>query len=182
MGAGLLFPQRPKALESLFRGTGSPLVDWGSDGPEDSSSTGRRFRMAQVRVTRRVHWNAAHRLYRADWSDERNAQIFGECANPFWHGHNYEMDVTVEGEIDPETGYVIDLKILRERIEEDVVQHLDHRNLNLQVPWLEGMNPTTENLVVAIWGRLEGGLPEGIRLVRLVLWETPRNFVEYTGA
>jgi 6-pyruvoyltetrahydropterin/6-carboxytetrahydropterin synthase len=120
-------------------------------------------------------------LYRPDWSDEHNTAVFGECANPHWHGHNYEMDVTVEGPIDPQTGYVLDLKRLRERVEEFVVGDLDHRNLNIQVDWLKGLNPTTENLVVAIWQRLAPEMPEGVDLVRLVLWETPRNYVEYTG-
>ena len=137
--------------------------------------------MPTVRVTRRVHWNSAHRLYRPDWSDQENARVFGECSNPHWHGHNYEMDVTVSGPVDPETGYVLDLKILKDILEERVVSDLDHRNLNVQVPWLQGMNPTTENLVVAIWGRIVDGLPPGLRLVRIVLWETPRNYVEYTG-
>lgn len=137
--------------------------------------------MPNVRVTRRVHWNSAHRLYRADWSDQENARVFGECSNPHWHGHNYEMDVTVSGPVDPETGYVLDLKILKDILEERVVSDLDHRNLNVQVPWLHGMNPTTENLVVAIWKRIVDRLPEGLRLVRIVLWETPRNYVEYTG-
>lgn len=138
--------------------------------------------MTIVRVTRRMHWNSAHRLFRPDWSDERNEAVFGLCANPHGHGHNYEMDVTVAGAIDPETGYVLDLKLLRDLVEEWVVQHLDHRNLNIEVPWLEGVNPTTENLVVAIWNRLSGRMPAGVTLERLVLWETPRNYVEYTGA
>lgn len=137
--------------------------------------------MPVVRVTRRVHWNSAHRLFRPDWSDEENERVFGDCANPHWHGHNYEMDVTVSGPVDPETGYVLDLKVLRDLLEERVVSHLDHRNLNVQVPWLEGLNPTTENLVVAIWSRIADRLPEGLRLERIVLWETPRNYVEYTG-
>lgn len=137
--------------------------------------------MARVRVTRRVHWNSAHRLYRPDWTAERNEEVFGACANPHWHGHNYELDVTVEGPVDPETGYVLDLKVLRERVEELVVGDLDHRNLNVQVDWLQGLNPTTENLVVAIWNRLFPEMPDEVELVRLVLWETPRNYVEYTG-
>lgn len=137
--------------------------------------------MPNVRVTRRVHWNSAHRLYRPDWSDERNAEVFGVCSNPHGHGHNYEMDVTVAGPVDPETGYVLDLKILKEILEERVVGDLDHRNLNVEVEWLEGVNPTTENLVVAIWGRLHDRLPPGLVLERIVLWETPRNHVEYTG-
>jgi 6-pyruvoyltetrahydropterin/6-carboxytetrahydropterin synthase len=134
-----------------------------------------------VRVTRRLHFSAAHRLSRSDWTDERNRETFGLCSNPNWHGHNYEIDVTVEGPIDAETGYVLDLKALRDMVEARVIGDLDHRNLNLDVSWLEGVNPTTENLVVAIWDRLAGGMPATIRLVRLVLYETPRNYVEYTG-
>ena len=137
--------------------------------------------MPIVRATRRVHFCAAHRLFRPDWPDERNARVFGDCANPNWHGHNYELDVTVEGSVDPETGYVMDLKLLRDALEARVVMDVDHRNLNLEVPWLEGVNPTTENLVVAIWNRMAGSLPKGIRLARLVLHETPRNAAEYTG-
>ncbi len=137
--------------------------------------------MPRVRVTRRLHFSAAHRIYRPDWSDQRNAEVFGDCANPHWHGHNYEIDVTVEGEVDPETGYVMDLKLLRDLVEERVLADVDHRNLNLQVPWLKDVNPTTENLVVAVWERIKGGLPEGVRLERIVLWETPRNSVEYSG-
>lgn len=135
--------------------------------------------MPSVRVTRRVHFSAAHRLHNPVLSDEENRRIFGLCNSPNWHGHNYELDVTVQGEPDPVTGYVVDLGILRDRAEE-VVGDLDHRNLNLDVPWLEGLLPSTENLVVAIWNRLAPLVPSG-RLVRLVLWETPRNYVEYTG-
>lgn len=137
--------------------------------------------MPTVRVTRRIHWNSAHRLFRPDWSDERNEQVFGACANPHGHGHNYEMDVTVSGPIDPETGFVMDLKLLRDLLENRVESDLDHRHLNIEVPWLKGINPTTENLVVAIWDRLVGHMPKGITLHRIVLWETPRNYVEYTG-
>jgi 6-pyruvoyltetrahydropterin/6-carboxytetrahydropterin synthase len=137
--------------------------------------------MAEVKVTRRVHFCAAHRLGRADWSAEENLRVFGDCANPNWHGHNYELDVTVTGPISADTGFVYDLKALRELVEASVLADLDHRNLNLDVPWLEGVNPTTENLVVAIWGRLADALPPGVKLARLVLWETPRNYVEYTG-
>jgi len=105
--------------------------------------------------------------------------VFGLCNSPNWHGHNYEMDVTVEGEIDPSTGYVIDLKDVT-RAAESVIGDLDHRNLNLDVPWLDGVIPSTENVVVAIWDRLAPRIERG-RLVRLVLWETPRNSVEYEG-
>ena len=137
--------------------------------------------MSIVRVTRRVHWNSAHRLYRPDWDDARNEEVFGACANPHGHGHNYEMDVTVSGPIDPETGYVMDLKLLKDLLEERVVGDLDHRHLNVEVEWLAGTNPTTENLVVAIWNRIMDRMPSGVRLDRIVLWETPRNYVEYTG-
>ncbi|MFW5947481.1 MAG: 6-pyruvoyl trahydropterin synthase family protein [Gemmatimonadota bacterium] len=137
--------------------------------------------MARVRVTRRVHFASAHRLSRDDWDAGKNERVFGRCSNPNWHGHNYELDVTAAGEIDPETGFVLDLKALRTLVEERVVSDLDHRNLNLDVGWMKGLNPTTENLVVAIWDRLVDALPEGVDLERLVLWETPRNKVEYTG-
>ena len=137
--------------------------------------------MARVRVTRRLHFAAAHRLGRSDWSEAENARVFGDCSNPNWHGHNYELDVTVEGEVDPDTGFVMDLKALKALVQNRVVADLDHRNLNLDVDWLDGINPTTEQLVVAIWRRLEGSIPDGVRLERLVLWETPRNYVEYSG-
>ena len=138
--------------------------------------------MSVVRATRRVHFCAAHRLYRPDWTDEQNASVFGDCSNPNWHGHNYELDITVEGPVDPETGYVMDLKRLKDAVEERVVGDLDHRNLNVEVPWLQGVNPTTENVVVAVWDRLVDALPEGVRLARIVLHETPRNSVEYSGS
>jgi 6-pyruvoyltetrahydropterin/6-carboxytetrahydropterin synthase len=121
-------------------------------------------------------------LHRDDWTEARTRDVFGLCANPNWHGHNYELDVTVEGPVDPETGYVLDLKTLRDLVETRVIEDVDHRNLNIDVAWLSDVNPTTENLVVAIWRRLEGALPSGVHLVRLVLHETPRNAVEYDGA
>ena len=135
--------------------------------------------MAIVRVTRRLHFSAAHRLHLDRLSAEENASVYGLCNSPNFHGHNYELDVTVAGAAD-ETGYVIDLGRLRELVEEVVVQDLDHRNLYQDVPWLQGVIPSSENLIVAIWRRLEGRIPRG-RLVRLVLWETPRNYVEYSG-
>jgi len=136
---------------------------------------------AVVRVTRRLHFSAAHRLGRDEWTAQRNAEVFGLCANPNWHGHNYEIDVTVEGPIDAETGFVLDLKALRSLVERRVIEDVDHRNLNLDVEWLAGVNPTTENLVVAVWHRLTAALAPPVRLVKLVLWETPRNYVEYRG-
>jgi len=137
--------------------------------------------MPTVRVTRRVHFSAAHRLYRADWSDRRNAEVFGDCSNPGWHGHNYELFVTVQGPVDPETGFVMDLKTLKDVLEERVTAELDHRNLNTQVPWLEGINPTTEKLAVAIWDRIADRLPGGVRLANVLVQETPRNSAEYSG-
>jgi len=146
------------------------------------SPAGSRARPAAcVRVTRRLHFSAAHRLGREEWPAARNAAVFGPCSNPNWHGHNYEMDVTVEGPVDDDTGYVLDLKALRDLVESRVIVDLDHGNLNLDVKWLAGMNPTTENLVVAIWDRLQDRMPAGVRLARIVLYETPRNFVEYAG-
>ena len=135
--------------------------------------------MPTVRVTRRVHFNAAHRLHNPALSDEENRRIYGPCNNPNWHGHNYELDITVEGEPDPATGYLVDLGQVRDAAEE-VLRDVDHRNLNLDVPWLEGVIPSTENLVVAIWNRLAPRIPRG-RLARLVLRETPRNWAEYWG-
>jgi 6-pyruvoyltetrahydropterin/6-carboxytetrahydropterin synthase len=133
----------------------------------------------KVRITRRVHFSAAHRLHNPALSDEENRRTFGLCNSPNFHGHNYELDVTVEGEPDPATGYVVDLGKLRDAAG-SVIGDLDHRNLNVDVAWLEGVLPSTENLVVAIWNRLAPLVPRG-RLARLVLWETPRNYVEYTG-
>jgi 6-pyruvoyltetrahydropterin/6-carboxytetrahydropterin synthase len=137
--------------------------------------------MALVRVTRRAHFCSAHRLHREEWSDQRNRDVFGDCSNPNWHGHNYVVDVTVEGSVDAGTGFVMDLKVLKEALEERVVTDVDHRNLNLEVSWLEGVMPSTENFVIAIWDRLVGGLPAGVRLCRIVLRETPNNSVEYLG-
>ncbi len=137
--------------------------------------------MPRVRITRRVHFCAAHRLYRADWSEERNQEVFRGCANPNWHGHNYELDVTVEGPVDPATGYVMDLKRLRDLVQEGVIAEVDHANLNIDVDWLDGTIPTTENVVVAMWHRLRERMPPEVELVKLVLWETPRNRAEYSG-
>ncbi len=135
--------------------------------------------MGRVMVTRRVHFNAAHRLFNPAWSEQLNLEVFGRCSNPNYHGHNYELDVTVEGEIDPETGYVADMRVVKRIVEERVVSYLDHKNLNLDLPEFQELNPTAENLILAIWKLLDGHLPG--RLARLVLWETPRSCVEYSG-
>ena len=136
--------------------------------------------MAKVRVTRRLHFSAAHRLHSDGMTAEENARIYGLCNSPNFHGHNYELDVTVEGEVDPTTGYVADLGRIRDVTEEVVIRDLDHRNLNEDVDWLRGVIPSTENLIVKIWERLTDRMPSG-RLARLVLWETPRNYAEYEG-
>jgi 6-pyruvoyltetrahydropterin/6-carboxytetrahydropterin synthase len=136
--------------------------------------------MPIVYATRRVHFNAAHRMHNPERSDEWNRSTFGECNHPNWHGHNYVLDVTVAGEPDPETGYLVDLGELKRIVQERVLRHVDHRNLNLDVDFLQGILPSTENLAVAIWGRLADALPAG-RLHSIRLYESERNVVEYRG-
>ena len=131
-------------------------------------------------VTREIHFNAAHRLHNRAKSDDWNRQTYGLCNSPNWHGHNYRLEVTVSGDIDPETGYVIDLGVLKKILEEEIVQHCDHRNLNLDVPFLTGVIPSTENLAVVFWQRLEARIPRG-KLFAIKLFETERNWVEYRG-
>ncbi|MAB31209.1 MAG: 6-pyruvoyl tetrahydrobiopterin synthase, partial [Formosa sp.] len=109
----------------------------------------------KVTVSRRAHFNAAHRLYRHNWSDEKNEAIFGKCNNPHFHGHNYELIVSVTGEVDPETGYVVDVKILKDFIKSEVEDTLDHKNLNLEVPEFKETNPTAENIVIFIYNKLK---------------------------
>ena len=137
--------------------------------------------MPQVVVTRRTHFNAAHRLFNPAWSDAENARIFGPCANPNYHGHNYNLDVSVVGRVDAATGYVIDIKTLKDLVETHVLARFDHRNLNLDVPEFAHTNPTAENIVVVCWNLLHPRLPAGVTLHRLVLAETERNVVEYRG-
>ena len=136
--------------------------------------------MPTVYITRETHFNAAHRLHNPSRPEEWNRSVFGPCNSPNWHGHNYILQVTVAGIPDPDTGYVIDLGILKQIIQERVIQHLDHKNLNMDVPFLEGIMPSTENLAVAIWDQLEDALPAG-ELYCIRLYETPRNSVEYFG-
>ncbi len=136
--------------------------------------------MPIVSVTRRLRFNAAHRVHNPALSDAENTALFGKCNNPNWHGHNYVLEVTVEGEVDPVSGYVVDLGVLREVVEREVIDRLDHRNLNLDVDFLLGINPTSENLVVAIWRVLQPHVRPG-RLTLLRLWETENNHVEYDG-
>ena len=133
-----------------------------------------------VKVSRRAHFNAAHRLYRPDWSNEKNDAIFGKCNNPNFHGHNYELIVSVTGEIDPVTGFVIDMKILKDLIKSEIEEALDHKNLNLEVPEFKDLNPTAENIAVVIWNKLRSHI-EKSKDLEVVLYETPRNFVTYSG-
>jgi 6-pyruvoyltetrahydropterin/6-carboxytetrahydropterin synthase len=136
--------------------------------------------MPCVTVTRRLRFNAAHRVHNPALSDAENERLFGKCNNPNWHGHNYILDVSVESDIDQQTGYVMDLARLKEIVEREVVSIIDHRNLNLDVPFMRDVIPTSENIVVACWKRLEGQVAPA-RLTRLVLWETENNYVEYRG-
>ena len=134
----------------------------------------------KVKVSRKAHFNAAHRLYRPDWDDARNLEVFGKCSNPKMHGHNYDLVVSVTGEIDPATGFVMDLKVLKDLIRSEVEDDFDHKNLNVEVPEFAELNPTTENIAVVIWDRLRPHIPKTMEL-EVVLFETPRNFVTYTG-
>lgn len=136
--------------------------------------------MPIVSVSRKAHFNAAHRLYRKDWSFEKNQAVFGKCNNPNFHGHNYELIVTVTGPIDPETGYVLDVKILADLIKEKVEDRFDHKNLNVDMVEFQDLNPTAENIAVVIWNLLKPNLPLNLE-VEVVLYETPRNFVTYKG-
>lgn len=136
--------------------------------------------MPRVTVSRRAHFNAAHRLYRKDWSHEQNDAVFGKCNNPNYHGHNYELVVHVTGEIDRETGYVIDMKVLKTIIKTEVEDALDHKNLNLDVPEFESLNPTAENIAVVIYNKIKPKLNTLLEL-EITLYETPRNFVSYSG-
>jgi 6-pyruvoyltetrahydropterin/6-carboxytetrahydropterin synthase len=133
-----------------------------------------------VHVTRRAHFNAAHRLHNPDFSDSWNKEQFGVCNNPHWHGHNYVLEVTVKGVPHPHTGYVIDLGELKRIVHETVVAKCDHRNLNEEVDFLQGILPSTENLVIAFWNQIEPRLTAG-KLHSVRLYETERNFAEYLG-
>lgn len=135
-----------------------------------------------VYITRRERFNAAHKLFREEWSDEQNKEIFGKCSNPNWHGHNYELFVTVKGEINPETGFVIDLKELKSIITLYVTSELDHKNINLDVSFMKGKMASTEVLAVTIFDRLKTYVEEqGAQLHAIKLCETENNFVEYFG-
>ena len=132
----------------------------------------------KVAVIRREHFNAAHRLYRADWTDEQNSATFGKCSLPHYHGHNYELEVKVVGEVDPATGFVMDLKELSDLVSAEVLERYDHRNLNVDTEEFRQLNPTAENIAIVIYERLRPRLKKELDLF-IRLYETPRNFVEY---
>ncbi len=134
----------------------------------------------KVYITRKTHFAAAHRLFNPAFSDEKNIEVYGMCNNPLYHGHNYILEVTICGEPDPETGYLIDLKKLKEIIQEKIIKYVDHKNLNLEVEFLSGVIPTAENLAIAFWKRLENEIPNG-KLYSIKVYESERNIVEYRG-
>ncbi len=135
----------------------------------------------RVTINRKAHFNAAHRLHNPAWSEEKNQAVFGKCNNPNYHGHNYELIVAVTGEIDPDTGYVMDVKILKDLIKQEIEIPFDHKNLNLDTEEFKSLNPTAENIVVVIWNKLRKHINQSLDL-KVTLYETPRNFVEYSGA
>jgi 6-pyruvoyltetrahydropterin/6-carboxytetrahydropterin synthase len=138
--------------------------------------------VSTVYITRRERFNAAHKLWRAEWSDEKNEEVFGRCSNKNWHGHNFDLFVTVKGQPSEITGFVIDLKTLSVIIQKEIIDHLDHRNLNLDVPFLKDLMASTENVAIKIWERLESKIAEaGGQLAKIKLVETENNFVEYFG-
>ena len=134
----------------------------------------------RLTVHRKAHFNAAHRLFKMEWTDEKNFEVFGKCSNPNYHGHNYELTVSVTGEVDPETGFVMDLKRLKDLIYTEVETPFDHKNLNVEVEEFKTLNPTAENIAVVIWNKLRKKLRENLDL-QVTLYETPRNFVTYKG-
>lgn len=137
--------------------------------------------MPKITVHRKAHFNAAHRLFNPNWSDEKNFEVFGKCSNPNYHGHNYELIVSLTGEIDKETGYVYDLGKLKDLIKIKVEDVLDHKNLNIEVEEFKNVNPTAENISVVIYNKLRVNIPEHLDL-EVTLYETPRNYVTYRGA
>ncbi|MCF8372310.1 MAG: 6-carboxytetrahydropterin synthase [Bacteroidales bacterium] len=135
-----------------------------------------------IYLTRRERFNAAHRLYRPEWDDEKNLEVFGKCSNPNWHGHNYNLFVTVKGEVNPELGFVVNLKTLGEIIRAEVTEKLDHKNLNTEVDFLSGIIMSTENLAIRIWDQLEPHIKQlGCELHCIKVIETENNFVEFYG-
>lgn len=134
----------------------------------------------KVSVFRKAHFNAAHRLYQPTWSDEQNLSVFGLCNNPNFHGHNYEIELKVTGEVDPITGFVIDTKLLKDILKEEIENRFDHRNLNLDCPEFKDLNPTAENIVIVIYNLVKNRLPAHLE-IGVRLYETERNYVEFNG-
>lgn len=132
-------------------------------------------------ITRKEHFNAAHKLYNPNWTIEQNDAVFGKCANANWHGHNFDLYVTVKGHPNPDTGFIIDLKQLKTLIHREVIEPLDHKNLNEDVPFLKGVLPSIEHIATAIWERISSQLPDECKLHKILLYETEQNFVEYYG-
>ncbi len=133
-----------------------------------------------VAVTRKAHFNAAHRLYNPNWDDQKNTEVFGLCSLPNYHGHNYELDVTITGDVNPESGFVINLKYLKQIIKENIENRFDHKNLNLDTEEFKNLNPTSENIAIVIWNILKPKLDPNFSL-SITLYETERNFVTYNG-
>ena len=134
-----------------------------------------------VYLTRQEHFNAAHKLYNPGWSKEKNEEVFGMCANENWHGHNYDLYVTIKGDPDADTGFLMDVKKLKDIIKEQVIINVDHKNLNLDVDFMQGQMCSTENLAIGIWQQIEPHLPANVKLHCIKLYETPRIYVEYFG-
>ncbi|MFW6226526.1 MAG: 6-carboxytetrahydropterin synthase [Bacteroidota bacterium] len=135
-----------------------------------------------IYLTRRERFNAAHRMFRNDWSDEKNMEVYGKCSNPNWHGHNYMLYVTVKGEVDPEIGYVVNLKTLSSIIKKEIIDKIDHKNMNVEVDFMLGRIASSENLAIAIWETLEPHIKQlGIELHSVKIQETENNSVEYNG-
>ncbi len=138
--------------------------------------------MKNIYITRRETFNAAHKLWREEWSDEKNLEVFGKCSNHNWHGHNFQLFVTVKGIPDPETGFIINLKLLSKILRKKVIEEIDHKNLNLDVPFLKGIMASTENIAIAIWDLIEDDIrANGGELAKIKIIETENNFVDYYG-
>jgi 6-pyruvoyltetrahydropterin/6-carboxytetrahydropterin synthase len=153
---------------------------FGNDTENDSIY--KLIKLPMIYLTRRERFNAAHRLYREDWSDEKNMEVFGKCSNPNWHGHNYVLYVTIRGELKPELGYVVDLKVMSRIIRQYIIDKLDHKNLNVEVDFMKDRMASTEQIAMAIWEELEPHITDlGVELHRVRLEETENNFVEYFG-
>lgn len=141
---------------------------------------GKKNQGMRVKISRKAHFNAAHRLFRPEWDDTKNLEVFGKCSNPLYHGHNYDLIVSVTGPIDPKTGFVMDMSVLKRLIRDEIEEAFDHKNLNEEVPEFKSLNPTAENIAIVIWNKLRPNIDAACDL-EVQLFETERNFVTYTG-